>query len=46
MVLLEDLHDDIRVPAVREERRSGVVEVGIRVPAGAELFHGEAEDLG
>ena len=45
LVLLEDLHDHARVPAVREQRVASVVEVGVGVPALPHLLDGEVEDL-
>src|SRR5439155_22070756 len=46
LVLLEDLDDDARLTAVGEERRPGMVEVRVGVPARAHLLDGEVEDLG
>ena len=45
LVLLEDLHDDARMPSVREQRLARVVEVGVGVAALPHLLDGEVEDL-
>ena len=44
MLLLEDLHHDLRVAPVLEQRGARVVEVRVRVPAGAHLLDGKVED--
>ncbi len=44
VLLLEDLHHDLRVAAVLEQRRACVVEVRVRVPAGAHLLDRQVED--
>ena len=44
MVLLEDLHDDARAPAVAQQRRARVVEVRVGVVPGAHLLDGQVED--
>ena len=46
MALLEDLQDDLRVPAVLEQRVARVVEVRVRVPTGAHLLDRQVEDRG
>ena len=46
LVLLEDLHDDVRPPAVPSSVAACVVEVRVRVPAGAHLLDRKVEDLG
>ena len=45
LLLLEDLHDDPRVPPVREQRLAGEVEVDVGVVALPHLLDREVEDL-
>src|SRR4029079_18137407 len=45
LVLLEDLHDDPRMPTVGEQRLAREVEVDVAVVALPHLLHGEVEDL-